>query len=448
MEGTIPYEFVSATALYLEELRLNTNQLYGTIPSDDDDDNDNDITASSSASLWSKLTNLKILYLANNQLSSTIPSSLWNHLVLNTHNRSMLEVLSLGSNMLTGSIMPIRSTMTMIMNTNSNNSNNNNTTTTTKASSFLSKLRFLDLSYNFLTGNIEFGGTTSLLLRLPNLEHLHLSRNSLSGSISSMMMANNNALVSSSKNNFTTTTTSELQLRTMEIDHNLFSGTIPQDIIGLHLTKLEHFIIDENSFSGTLDKFVTSFIYYGSDADDSTPNTANITTTTTTSPASYTSSNIQTLSLRGNDFSGTIPTTEIGLLSTSLKYLALSRNYGLSGTLPLTTTTGIGLLLTTNLEHLYLSELPKVTVIINTTLQHELLSIPSSSLITLELCGETNVVVDIANDGDDNGNNNDLNSVCSTGSFVMMMEDRGGTIMYGDCDDDNDIQCDCCTCCQ
>ncbi|KAL9321613.1 hypothetical protein ACSQ67_009666 [Phaseolus vulgaris] len=140
----------------------------------------------------------------------------------------------------------------------------------------LSKLRLLDGLYLFDLKNIS-GPFPTFLFQLPNIEYVYLENNNLSGRIPENI------------GNLT-------KLYALSLVGNRFTGTLPSSITELtHLTQLK---LDNNSLSGTLPKALNKLV------------------------------NLNYLSLEGNHFQGTIPA-----FSSNLRSLRLSRN-NFSGGIP------------------------------------------------------------------------------------------------------------------
>ncbi|KAG2698702.1 hypothetical protein I3760_07G162000 [Carya illinoinensis] len=226
----------------------------------------------------------------------------------------------------------------------------------------LSKLKYLDLSYNYFTGEFP-----SSLTNLAQLEWLDISSNQITGYIpheigalsklGSLLLSFNNLT-----GEFPPSTTNVIQLERLDISHNQITGFIPHDIgvlsklsrlrlsynkiIGefppslTNLTKLEWLDMSSNQISGFIPSeigLLQGLVFL--DLSDNMlhgqiPSTiGNLT-------------NLQTLSLGRNQINGTIPGELANYMS--LEYLNLDNN-NLKGSI------SIGLSSCKNLKHLSLS---------------------------------------------------------------------------------------------
>ena len=260
------------------------------------------------------LANLSVLSLAWNGLTGSIPPELGS--------LAKLSVLSLAGNGLTGPIPP--------------------------GLGSLAKLSALSLHGNGLTGPIppELGGLASLsvlslagngltgpippeLGSLANLSALLLGGNGLTGSIPPELGSLANlSVLALAWNGLTGSIPPELgslaSLTELSLAGNDLSGPIPPELGDL--ASLRTLSLDGNDLSGPIPPELGSLSSLrtlsldGNDLSDAIP------------PELGSLSNLRTLSLAGNDLSGPLP-PELGRL-TSLVELVLSRNAGLTGTLP------------------------------------------------------------------------------------------------------------------
>ncbi|KAH0886167.1 hypothetical protein HID58_062263 [Brassica napus] len=166
----------------------------------------------------------KVLSLKKNGFVGQVPSSF--------HNLSLLSVLDLSQNTLTGSFPPVRS---------------------------LVKLSVLDLSYNHFSGTLN---PNSSLFELHHLRHLDLCVNNFSSSMPSEFGNLNRlevlSLCSSDFFGQVPLTISNLtSLMELYLDHNQLTGSFP---LVQNLTKLSFVDFSYNHFSGTIPSLVMPFL--------------------------------------------------------------------------------------------------------------------------------------------------------------------------------------------
>ena len=326
--------------------------------------NDNQLTGSIPSSLGS-LTNLEYLYLPNNQLTGSIPSSLGS--------LTKLTELDLFNNQLTGSIPSSLGSLT--------------------------NLEYLYLSDNQLTGSIP-----SSLGSLTNLEYLYLSDNQLTGSIPAALcrfmstinpqqggvnlpcsesaqdraalvefynatdganwINNTNWNSSAPLDQWHGVDTENGRVTRLVLSENGLSGHIPSSLGGL--TNLWVLELSDNGFGGAIPSDLGNLsdlrflnLSYNQLSGSIPSSLGDLTNLVTLSlavndhlsgsiPSSFGSlTNLEHLDLVLNDLSGSIPSF-LGDL-TNLWYLSLADN-DLSGSIP----SSLGSL--TNLKNLYLSD--------------------------------------------------------------------------------------------
>ena len=180
------------------------------------------------------------LYLPNNQLSGTLPTSL--------SALTRLKLLNLGKNQLTGAIP---SSLGKLINLELLYLNNNQFSESIPSSlSALTELQLLDVSSNQVNGIIPLG-----LSNLTKLNSLNLGKNKLTGpipnSLSSLselqlLYLNQNKLNGSLPASFSALT--ELQL--VDISNNQLSGTIPSSLSAL--SKLKGLSLGKNQLNGSI----------------------------------------------------------------------------------------------------------------------------------------------------------------------------------------------------
>ena len=204
---------VSGTPPRVTRLRLNSNQLTGSIPA-----------------ALGNLTALETLSLFSNQLTGSIPA-------LST--LTALETLSLFSNQLTESI-PALSALTAL---ETLNLSDNQLSGTIPTLSTLTDLTLLHLQDNQLTGSIPALNT------LTNLVELDLNGNQLTGTIPALSALTNLEWLSLNNNQLTGTIpalSTLTSLYTLNLFNNQLSGTIPALS---NLTDLEVIQLDNNQLS-------------------------------------------------------------------------------------------------------------------------------------------------------------------------------------------------------
>ncbi|KAM3307904.1 putative LRR receptor-like serine/threonine-protein kinase [Capsicum chacoense] len=225
---------------------------------------------------FSAMTELSSLDLSKNTFSESIPPDLGrcrNLKFLNlSHNiiagefnmtgLNKLEVLDLTMNRIRGLTIPeICDTLAV-----ANISNNNFTGGSGRVFVHCKSLKNLDLSYNYLTGNLSF--------RLDMLDVFSASHNYFSGSLPSWIFTQN------------------CSLQVLDLSENLFFGELPTSIS--NCKRLVELNLWGNSFSGSIPREIGSV------------------------------QSLQELCLGSNNFSSDIPGTLSGL--SKLVYLDLSRN--------------------------------------------------------------------------------------------------------------------------
>ena len=196
LRGTFPWELVLLT--HLEVLDISLNSLTGSIPT-----------------RISDLTNLEFIHFYANALTGTIPSQI--------SELTRLEVFEVYGNELSGRLPSTLSPLT------------------TK----------IDLSMNSLTGFIpESWGAT-----MPLLEKVLLNDNRLTGSLPSAFGRFPSLQDLSIQMNMLTgslPTTFPASAIFLNLDTNLFSGSIPSTWGNMSMPNLTHFSCSENSLTGTI----------------------------------------------------------------------------------------------------------------------------------------------------------------------------------------------------
>lgn len=244
MNGIFPSEL--GNLVHLEVLRLNENQISGTIPDAFGnvmlkvlDLTGNKIT-SFPASIGS-MESLEYLSFANNDLAGSIPSGIEGL-------TSLLEV-SLGQNSLTG-IVPDFSASNNLVSLRLGSNNFDNQTFPISIIN-LEALRDLRMNGCGLTGEIP----TRMGEFFPNLLNLHLQDNYLTGAIPSSLVdilpledlnLHNNQLVGTIPTELTFLSV----LKTMSLSNNQLSSTIPASIGGLE--SLQILTLENNDLTGTI----------------------------------------------------------------------------------------------------------------------------------------------------------------------------------------------------
>ena len=276
LNGAIPPELGNLEAL--QSLYLSDNQLSGSIPSE-----------------LGNLAALQQLYIFNNQLSGSIPPELGN--------LTALESLILTNNQLSGSIPPELGNLTVLQHLYL--FNNQLSGSIPPELGNLAVLRILNLFNNQLSGSIplELGDLSAL-------QELNLGSNWLSGeipvelgSLTELLRLNlyNNGLLSGG---IPATLGNLTKLQVLSLGYNNLSGLIPSELG--NLTALQDLALLSNKLSGSIP-----------------PELGNLT-------------ELRYLWLQRNQLSGSIP-PELGNL-TALQRFYLHDNPQLSGALPETLT--------------------------------------------------------------------------------------------------------------
>jgi hypothetical protein len=256
-----------------------------TSPSNGWNENDSPCNWWGVSCVGSPPTNVKVIYLYEQNFSGSLPTELGNLTFLEKLILQSFWTYSNGtwswSSAINGSIPTELGNLTSLKVLDL--SDNNLTGAIPTELGNLTNLEILDLSYNNLSGSIptELGNLT-------NLQTLDLNRNDLSGSIPTELGSLTN-------------------LQTLNLEYNDFTGSIPVELG--NLTNLQHLYLSHYYYSNTYNAGLTGSI---------PTELGNLT-------------NLQTLNLNGNDLSGSIP-TELGNLS-SLQTLDLSYNK-LTGSIP------------------------------------------------------------------------------------------------------------------
>ncbi|KAM0029532.1 putative protein kinase RLK-Pelle-LRR-XI-1 family [Helianthus debilis subsp. tardiflorus] len=185
--GELPVSLANLT--HLEFLYLSNNKLIGPIPPS-----------------YGSIVNLTVLDLSTNQLNASIPNQI-------THLQNLVS-LNLGDNNLDGPIPSNFSNLAQLtyLNLGMNSINGpiplelaylknleyvdlNNKTLMGSVHGNLSRLSYLDISSNQLSGNLSFQNPC-------NLQHLDLSMNHMTGPITSLLVCNQLEYLDLSSNNF------------------------------------------------------------------------------------------------------------------------------------------------------------------------------------------------------------------------------------------------------
>ncbi|CAB9503899.1 Leucine Rich Repeat [Seminavis robusta] len=215
----------------IESLMLDQNNLEGKLPPE----------------LW-LMTSLKFLSLANNQLTSTIPSE-------GLEKLTDLQFFGVTKSGLSGPIPPsigYLSNLELL-----DLSANRFTSTIPITFRNLSKLRELRLHKNGLNGTLPDG----VLFGLSNLQQMYLFENQLSGSIpSSIKHMHSVEDLFLYNNRFSSSLPTDLghltRLQRLWLDRNRFTGQIPKQLGNLHM--LMQLSLFSNELSGTIPRALSN----------------------------------------------------------------------------------------------------------------------------------------------------------------------------------------------
>ncbi|MFS7984427.1 putative protein kinase RLK-Pelle-LRR-Xb-1 family [Helianthus anomalus] len=188
----------------------------------------------------SQLQNLRFLDLSYNQLEGELPKNL--------SNLKNLQVVNVSSNYLSGNLSGFGNFPNLIAFNLSNNSFSGEFNSRICNSS--TDLRFLDLSMNNFTGNLENFHTCG-----KSIQELHIHSNSFSGDIPEFIYSFSSLKrLSLSSNNFSGELSTNLgnlsNLQSLVLFGNRFAGPLPN--VFNNLTHLEELTAHANSFSGPL----------------------------------------------------------------------------------------------------------------------------------------------------------------------------------------------------